>query len=85
MKPFVLILCIISLVVCALSAPQVRIVGGDDAVLGQIPYQAALSIAGLPTCSAVILNELYALTSLQCVCSAGSDRPLVQKHFTSLP
>lgn len=75
MKQFVLILRILSIAVCALSTPQGRIVGGDDAVLGQIPYQAALSIAGLPTCSAVILSELYALTSLHCVCSVGSDRP----------
>lgn len=59
----------------AWAAPQTRIVGGDDAILGQIPYQAALSIGGLYTCGAVILSERYALTSLQCVCSAGSDRP----------
>lgn len=65
--------CLLAICACALSAPQARIVGGDDAVLGQIPYQAALSIAGLPTCGAVILSERYALTALQCVCSAGSD------------
>ncbi|XP_046802227.1 serine protease SP24D isoform X2 [Lucilia cuprina] len=66
----------------SLCAPQSRIVGGDDAILGQIPYQAALSIAGLPTCGAVIISERYALTSLQCVCSAGSDKPWPPQMFT---
>lgn len=75
MKAVTLIFCLITQLILSFAAPQARIVGGDDAVLGQIPYQAALSIAGLPTCGAVILSERYALTSLQCVCSAGSDRP----------
>ncbi|XP_061398816.1 serine protease SP24D [Musca vetustissima] len=66
----------------AWAAPQARIAGGDDAVPGQIPYQAALSIAGLYTCGAVILSERYALTSLYCVCSAGSDRPWPPQMFS---
>ncbi|XP_075156214.1 serine protease SP24D [Haematobia irritans] len=72
------ILCLFS---ATLAAPQARIVGGDDAVLGQIPYQAALSIGGLYTCGAVILSERYALTSLTCVCSAGSDKPWPPQMF----
>ncbi|XP_073829469.1 serine protease SP24D [Musca autumnalis] len=81
MKPITLVttLC---LIVSAWSAPQARIVGGDDAVPGQIPYQAALSVGGLYNCGAVILNELYALTSLHCVCSAGSDRPWPPQLFS---
>ncbi|XP_075155535.1 chymotrypsin-2-like [Haematobia irritans] len=64
------------------AAPQARIVGGDHAVLGQIPYQAALSFGGLYTCGAVILNEWYAVTSLTCVCSSGSDRPWSPQLFS---
>ncbi|XP_065363724.1 serine protease SP24D [Calliphora vicina] len=82
MKAIVLISYLLTTIAVSLCAPQGRIVGGDDAVLGQIPYQAALSIAGLPTCGAVILSERYALTSLQCVCSAGSDKPWPPQMFT---
>lgn len=57
------------------AGPQGRIVGGEDAVLGQLPYQAALSIGGSYNCGAVIIAERYALTALTCVCSAGKDTP----------
>ncbi|KAL7743410.1 hypothetical protein ACLKA6_008380 [Drosophila palustris] len=52
---------------------QSRIAGGEDAELGQLPYQAALSIGGSYNCGAVIIAERYALTALTCVCSAGKD------------
>ncbi|EDW81900.1 uncharacterized protein Dwil_GK25503 [Drosophila willistoni] len=55
--------------------PQGRIAGGEDAVVGQLPYQGALSIGGSYNCGAAIISERYALTALTCVCSAGSDRP----------
>ncbi|KAH8397982.1 hypothetical protein KR222_007797, partial [Zaprionus bogoriensis] len=55
------------------GGPQARIAGGEDAVLGQLPYQAALSVGGSYNCGAVIIAERYALTALTCVCSAGKD------------
>ncbi|XP_030381393.1 serine protease SP24D [Scaptodrosophila lebanonensis] len=63
------------------GAPQARIVGGDDAVLGQFPYQASLSIGGSYNCGAVIIAERYALTALGCVCSKGSDKPWPPQLF----
>uniref|UniRef100_A0A1I8Q5L5 Peptidase S1 domain-containing protein n=1 Tax=Stomoxys calcitrans TaxID=35570 RepID=A0A1I8Q5L5_STOCA len=81
MKAFTALLTL-GLIAFAWAAPQARIVGGDDAVLGQIPYQAALSIGGSYNCGAAILSERYALTALLCVCSAGSDRPWPPQLFT---
>ncbi|XP_017056164.1 serine protease SP24D [Drosophila ficusphila] len=64
------------LVAGAVSAqPQGRIAGGEDAVPGQLPYQAALSVGGSYNCGAVIVAERYALTALSCVCSDGKDTP----------
>ncbi|XP_013112862.2 serine protease SP24D [Stomoxys calcitrans] len=77
----VTVICTLSLIAATWAAPQARIVGGDDAVPGQIPYQAALSVGGLYNCGAVILSERYALTSLLCVCSAGSDKPWPPQLF----
>ncbi|EDX18124.1 serine protease SP24D [Drosophila simulans] len=57
------------------AQPQGRIAGGEDAVLGQLPYQAALSIGGSYNCGAVIIGQRYALTALTCVCSDGKDKP----------
>jgi len=57
------------------AQPQGRIAGGEDAVLGQLPYQAALSIGGSYNCGAVIIGQRYALTALSCVCSDGKDTP----------
>ncbi|XP_034104171.1 serine protease SP24D [Drosophila sulfurigaster albostrigata] len=57
----------------ALIGCSQAIAGGEDAVLGQLPYQAALSIGGSYNCGAVIIAERYALTALTCVCSAGKD------------
>ncbi|EDW46174.1 GM13371 [Drosophila sechellia] len=55
------------------AQPQGRIAGGEDAVLGQLPYQAALSIGGSYNCGAVIIGQRYALTALTCVCSDVTD------------
>ncbi|XP_022211860.1 serine protease SP24D [Drosophila obscura] len=65
------------LLACCLSQalPQARVAGGEDAVLGQLPYQAALSIGGSYNCGAVIIAERYALTALTCVCSEGKSTP----------
>ncbi|XP_030566120.1 chymotrypsin-2 [Drosophila novamexicana] len=63
------------------AGPQGRIVGGEDAILGQLPYQAALSIGGSYNCGAVIIAERYALTALTCVCSAGKDTPWAPQLF----
>lgn len=64
-----------ALVGCSVAngGAQTRIAGGEDAVLGQLPYQAALSVGGSYNCGAVIIAERYALTALTCVCSAGKD------------
>ncbi|XP_017038220.1 serine protease SP24D [Drosophila kikkawai] len=58
-----------------LSQPQGRIAGGEDAVVGQLPYQGALSIGGSYNCGAVLITQRYALTALSCVCSEGKDKP----------
>nr|XP_016924073.1 serine protease SP24D [Drosophila suzukii] len=63
------------LVAGALAQPQGRIAGGEDAVPGQLPYQAALSVGGSYNCGAVIIGQRYALTALTCVCSEGKDTP----------
>jgi len=63
------------LVAGALAQPQGRIAGGEDAVPGQLPYQAALSVGGSYNCGAVIIGKRYALTALTCVCSEGKDTP----------
>ncbi|XP_017016300.2 serine protease SP24D [Drosophila takahashii] len=63
------------LVAGALAQPQGRIAGGEDAVNGQLPYQAALSVGGSFNCGAVIIGQRYALTALTCVCSEGKDTP----------
>ncbi|XP_017156186.1 serine protease SP24D [Drosophila miranda] len=65
------------LLACCLSQalPQGRVAGGEDAVLGQLPYQAALSIGGSYNCGVVIIAERYALTALTCVCSDGKNTP----------
>ncbi|XP_034472514.1 chymotrypsin-1 [Drosophila innubila] len=60
---------------------ETRIAGGEDAVLGQLPYQAALSIGGSYNCGAVIIAERYALTALTCVCSTGQDKPWPPQMF----
>ncbi|KAH8240488.1 hypothetical protein KR038_003323 [Drosophila bunnanda] len=57
------------------AQPQGRIAGGDDAVVGQLPYQGALSIGGSYNCGAVLIAQRYALTALGCVCSEGKDKP----------
>lgn len=64
-----------ALIGCAVGngGAQTRIAGGEDAVLGQLPYQAALSVGGSYNCGAVIIAERYALTALTCVCSSGKD------------
>ncbi|XP_017129831.1 serine protease SP24D [Drosophila elegans] len=59
----------------ALAQPQGRIAGGEDAVPGQLPYQASLSVGGSYNCGAVIIGQRYALTALTCVCSDGKDTP----------
>uniref|UniRef100_A0A1I8NI91 Peptidase S1 domain-containing protein n=1 Tax=Musca domestica TaxID=7370 RepID=A0A1I8NI91_MUSDO len=85
MKPITLLASVCAFVAAisgVWSAPQTRIVGGDDAVPGQLPYQAALAVGGSFNCGAVILSELYVLTSLHCVCSAGSDKPWPPQLFT---
>lgn len=76
MKPFIfaLIGCA-AILVCVAAPPEARIVGGDDAFSGQVPYQAALDIAGEPTCGATILSDRYALTAMRCVCSINSNKP----------
>lgn len=61
------------LVAGSLALPQGRIAGGEDAVTGQLPYQAALSIGGSYNCGAVVIAKRYALTALTCVCSEGKD------------
>lgn len=58
-----------------LAQPQGRIAGGEDAVLGQLPYQGALSVGGSNNCGAVVISQRYALTALTCVCSEGKDKP----------
>ncbi|XP_034671345.1 serine protease SP24D [Drosophila subobscura] len=65
------------LLACCLgqALPQARVAGGEDAVPGQLPYQAALSIGGSYNCGAVIIAERYALTALTCVCSEGKNKP----------
>ncbi|XP_017870417.1 PREDICTED: serine protease SP24D [Drosophila arizonae] len=63
------------------AGPQARVAGGEDAVPGQLPYQAALSIGGSYNCGAAIIAERYALTALTCVCSAGKDTPWPPQLF----
>ncbi|XP_043658036.1 serine protease SP24D [Drosophila teissieri] len=58
-----------------LAQPQGRIAGGEDAVPGQLPYQASLSVGGSYNCGAVIIGQRHALTALTCVCSDGKDNP----------
>ncbi|EDV99521.1 GH12384 [Drosophila grimshawi] len=65
----------------ASSSPQGRIAGGEDATLGQLPYQASLAIGGSYNCGAVIIAERFALTALTCVCSAGKDTPWPPQLF----
>ncbi|KAH8289578.1 hypothetical protein KR054_007451 [Drosophila jambulina] len=60
----------------SLGQPQGRIAGGEDAVVGQLPYQGALSIGGSYNCGAVLIAQRYALTALSCVCSEGKDKPI---------
>ncbi|XP_017065264.1 serine protease SP24D [Drosophila eugracilis] len=66
---------LILVVTGALAQPQGRIAGGEDAVPGQLPYQASLSVGGSYNCGAVIIGQRYALTALTCVCSEGKDTP----------
>ncbi|KAH8373211.1 hypothetical protein KR009_002521, partial [Drosophila setifemur] len=66
---------LVILVAGALAQPQGRIAGGDDAILGQLPYQASLSIGGSYNCGAVVIAKRFALTALTCVCSEGKDKP----------
>uniref|UniRef100_A0A6P4E246 trypsin n=1 Tax=Drosophila rhopaloa TaxID=1041015 RepID=A0A6P4E246_DRORH len=63
------------LVAGAMAQPQGRIAGGEDAVPGQLPYQASLSVGGSYNCGAVIIGQRYALTALTCVCSDGKNTP----------
>ncbi|ALC48948.1 CG9672 [Drosophila busckii] len=66
---------------CSLAMPEGRVAGGDDAELGQLPYQGALSIGGSYNCGAAIIAPLFALTALTCVCSEGSNRPWPPQMF----
>ncbi|XP_037942542.1 serine protease SP24D-like [Teleopsis dalmanni] len=81
MKTFLRSFYLLAAILTCSASPQGRITGGDDAVLGQVPYQASLTIGGSPNCGAVILSDRYALTLLSCVCSKGSDKPWPPQLF----
>ncbi|XP_037942550.1 serine protease SP24D-like [Teleopsis dalmanni] len=82
MKTCIRSLCLLAVILACSGSPQGRITGGHTAILGQVPYQAYLAVAGSPNCGAVILSELYALTAMRCVCSAGSQNPWPASAFS---
>ncbi|XP_068572257.1 coagulation factor IXb [Cebidichthys violaceus] len=60
-----------------------RIVGGDDAIPGEIPWQVALMSSSATEqragvfCGGSLLNELWVITAAHCLVLDGADRP----HF----
>lgn len=49
------------------AALDTRIVGGEDAELGEYPHQISLRFQGRHTCGGSILHSLYILTAAHCV------------------
>ncbi|XP_001355049.4 serine protease SP24D-like [Drosophila pseudoobscura] len=63
-----------------------RIVGGEDAALGQFPHQVSLRNAGSHSCGGSILSRNYILTAAHCVTNDADENgvhtPIAASRFT---
>ncbi|OXA54813.1 trypsin-1 [Folsomia candida] len=64
-----------------------RIVGGEDATVGQFPYQLSLTMAGSIICGASIISPNLALTAAHCVNRAQPSQVQViaGRHLRTTP
>merc|ERR1711976_813664 len=62
-------LLLIALIVPALGSrlPGTKIIGGDDAYVGQFPYQASLEFFGSHSCGASLISSNWVVTAAHCV------------------
>lgn len=67
MKATILILICACVTNCGSDQIETRIVGGNYAVAGQFPFQAAILYKSQFLCTGSILNENYILTAAHCV------------------
>merc|ERR1712170_296045 len=60
---------LIALIVPALGArlPGTKIIGGDDAYVGQLPHQASLEFFGSHSCGASLISQSWLVTAAHCV------------------
>ena len=50
-----------------MTAPQARVVNGEDAKKGQWPWQAQMKINGRHHCGGTLIHPQYVLTASHCI------------------
>uniref|UniRef100_A0A8B9PSC5 Transmembrane serine protease 6 n=1 Tax=Apteryx owenii TaxID=8824 RepID=A0A8B9PSC5_APTOW len=75
-----------SLVNCGLQAPLSRIVGGDDSVEGEWPWQASLQVRGRHICGGTLIADRWVVSAAHCRISnilQKVDVQLIQQDICS--